>query len=81
MPGWRRLRRRDFQYLAANVVYKNTGQPIFPAYTDPKNFNGAKVGFIGLTLEGTPDIVSANGIQTVNFLDEADDDQRGDPGS
>jgi len=32
---------------------------------------GVKVGFIGLTLEGTPLIVSANGIQTVNFLDEA----------
>ena len=33
--------------------------------------DGAKIGFIGLTLKGTPDIVSANGIQTVNFLDEA----------
>ena len=30
-----------------------------------------KVGFIGLTLEGTPLIVSANGIRDVNFLDEA----------
>ena len=30
-----------------------------------------KVGFIGLTLEGTPNIVSAAGIQDVNFLDEA----------
>jgi 5'-nucleotidase len=60
-----------FQYLAANVVYKSNGKPIFPAYKI-RSLGGAKIGFIGLTLEGTPDIVSANGIQTVNFLDEAD---------
>jgi 5'-nucleotidase len=60
----------DFQYLAANVVYKSNGQPIFPAYSI-ENFKGVKVGIIGLTLEGTPNIVSANGIQDVNFLDEA----------
>jgi 5'-nucleotidase len=60
----------DFQFLAANVVYKDSGKPIFPAYKI-RTVAGAKIGFIGLTLKGTPDIVSANGIQTVNFLDEA----------
>jgi 5'-nucleotidase len=60
-----------FQYLAANVVYKSNGKPIFPAYK-VRSLGGAKIGFIGLTLEGTPAIVSANGIQNVNFLDEAD---------
>ena len=60
----------DFPFLAANVVYKDTGEPILPAST-VKTVGGVKVGFIGLTLEGTPLIVSANGIQTVNFLDEA----------
>jgi len=60
----------DFPFLAANVVYKDTGEPIFPAST-VKTVGGVKVGFIGLTLEGTPLIVSANGIQDVNFLDEA----------
>ncbi len=50
---------------------RRTGQPILPAYT-VRNLKGIKVGFIGLTLEGTPQIVSANGIQTVNFLDEAE---------
>jgi 5'-nucleotidase len=60
----------NFEYLAANVVYKSNGQPIFPAYTI-KNINGAKIGFIGLTLKGTPLIVSQDGIQDVNFLDEA----------
>jgi 5'-nucleotidase len=59
-----------FQYLAANVVYKSNGKPIFPAYK-VRSLGGAKIGFIGLTLEGTPEIVTASGIQTVNFLDEA----------
>jgi 5'-nucleotidase len=61
----------DFQYLAANVVYKDTGEPIFPPYAIRK-FGNIKVGFIGMTLEGTPNIVSASGIQNVDFLDEAD---------
>jgi 5'-nucleotidase len=60
----------DFQFLAANVVDKDSGDPILPAST-VKTLGGVKVGFIGLTLEGTPLIVSANGIQNVNFLDEA----------
>jgi 5'-nucleotidase len=60
----------DFSFLAANVVYKDTGEPIFPAST-VKTVGGVKVGFIGLTLEGTPLIVSANGIRDVDFLDEA----------
>ena len=61
----------DFRFLAANVVYKDTGKPIFPPYAIRK-FGHIKVGFIGMTLEGTPNIVSASGIQDVNFLDEAD---------
>ena len=61
----------DFQFLAANVVYRDTGEPIFPPYVIRK-FGNIKVGFIGMTLEGTPNIVSASGIQNVEFLDEAD---------
>src|SRR5687767_6611547 len=61
----------DFRFLAANVVFRDTGKPIFPPYAIRK-FRGIKVGFIGMTLEGTPNIVSASGIQDVDFLDEAD---------
>ena len=61
----------DFRFLAANVVYKDTGEPIFPPYAIRK-FGNIKVGFIGMTLEGTPNIVSASGIQDVDFLDEAE---------
>ena len=61
----------DFDILAANVVYKDSGDTILPA-TSVKTVDGVKVGFIGLTLEGTPNIVSAAGIVDVNFLDEAE---------
>jgi len=60
-----------FQYLAANVVSKKNGKPLFPAYKI-RNFGGVKVAFIGMTLEGTPDIVTPSGISNYNFLDEAD---------
>ncbi len=59
-----------FDFLAANVVYRDTGETILPAST-VKTVGGVEVGFIGLTLEGTAQIVSAGGIQDVNFLDEA----------
>jgi 5'-nucleotidase len=61
----------DFDFLAANVVYNDSGDTILPA-TSVKTVGGVKVGFIGLTLEGTPNIVSAAGIVDVNFLDEAE---------
>jgi len=61
----------NFQYLAANVVRKDNGKTIFPAYK-VRSFAGARVAFIGMTLEGTPLIVSPAGIADLNFLDEAD---------
>jgi 5'-nucleotidase len=59
-----------FQYLAANVIDRQTGQPIFPAY-GIKTFDGIKIGFIGLTLKGTDQIVDPSGIAGVEFRDEA----------
>lgn len=61
----------DFQFLAANVMNVAAGETIFPAYTI-QNFNGAKVAFIGMTLEGTPLIVSPSGVAGLEFMDEAD---------
>lgn len=60
----------SFQYLAANVVDKTTRKPIFPAYAI-RSVGGVKVGFVGMTLKGTPGIVNPGGITTVDFLDEA----------
>ena len=59
-----------FQYLAANVVDRATGETIFPAY-GIKTFEGVKIGFIGLTLKGTDQIVDPTGIAGVEFRDEA----------
>ena len=60
----------DFPYLSANVVVEKTGETLLPPYV-VKKVKGVKVGFIGMTLEGTPDIVSAEGIAGLRFLDEA----------
>lgn len=61
----------EFQFLAANVTWDHNGKTIFPAYK-MRSFQGAKVAFIGMTLEGTPNIVSPSGISMLNFADEAD---------
>ncbi len=61
----------DFDFLAANVVNEETGEPLFAPYRI-KNFNGARVAFIGMTLEGTPTIVSPAGVAGYEFRDEAD---------
>jgi 5'-nucleotidase len=60
-----------FDFLAANVKYKADGETIFPPYAI-RHFEGIKVAFIGMTLEGTPSIVTPAGISTVDFLDEAE---------
>ena len=59
----------DFPYLAANVKYAGTNQTILPPYAI-KNIKGAKIGFIGMTLKDTPTIVTASGIQGLEFTDE-----------
>ncbi|WP_326659425.1 bifunctional metallophosphatase/5'-nucleotidase [Streptomyces sp. NBC_00385] len=59
----------DFPYLAANVTDEKTGKPILKPYTVWKK-NGVKIGFIGVTLEGTPNIVTANGVKGLKFHDE-----------
>jgi 5'-nucleotidase len=61
----------NFQFLAANVVRQDNGRTIFPAYKI-RSFGNAKLAFIGMTLEGTPLIVTPSGISDLNFLDEAD---------
>ncbi|MEU7718064.1 bifunctional metallophosphatase/5'-nucleotidase [Streptomyces tibetensis] len=61
----------DFPYLAANVLDEKTKKPILKPYWVWKK-NGVKVGFIGVTLEGTPDIVSADGVKGLAFKDEVE---------
>jgi 5'-nucleotidase len=60
-----------FPFLAANVTYEESGERMFDGWF-VKEFDGVKVGFIGLTLEGTPEIVSPDGVKGLSFQDEAD---------
>ncbi|MCQ4199612.1 bifunctional metallophosphatase/5'-nucleotidase [Streptomyces sp. NPDC058783] len=61
----------DFPYLAANVLDEKTGKPLLKPYWVWKQ-RGVKVGFIGVTLEGTPNIVSAEGVKGLQFKDEVE---------
>jgi 5'-nucleotidase len=60
-----------FHYLAASTVEKSTGKTVFPPY-EIREFDGIPVAFIGLTLKGTPDIVSPTGVAGLEFRDEAE---------
>ena len=59
----------SFQYLAANVTRTDTGRTVFPA-VEVKKYDGVKVGFIGMTLENTPNIVTRSGVEGLRFSDE-----------
>jgi 5'-nucleotidase len=61
----------DFQWLAANVVRKGTGESLLPG-TSIKKVSGVKVGFIGMTLEATNTLVSPAGVASVDFKDEVE---------
>ncbi len=74
-PGGKEFGGADFQYLGANVTWedatKDHRSTVFPA-TEIFNVRGAKVAFIGMTLEGTDAIVSQAGIQGIDFTDEVE---------
>ncbi|WP_161852626.1 bifunctional UDP-sugar hydrolase/5'-nucleotidase [Bradyrhizobium sp. CCBAU 051011] len=60
-----------FRYLAASTFEKSSGKTVFPAY-EIRTFEGIPVAFIGLTLKGTPGLVSPVGIAGLEFRDEAE---------
>lgn len=60
----------EFQYLAAST-YLDDGKTLFPPYAI-REFDGVKVGFIGLTLEGTPDVITPAARAGITFKDEAE---------
>src|SRR3954452_8472692 len=60
-----------FRYLAASTIEARTGKTIFPPY-QIKQFGGIPVAFIGLTLKGTPDVVSPPGVAGLEFRDESE---------
>ena len=60
----------DFEFLAANVIDDTTGATIFAPYAI-RRYQGVGIAFVGLTLEGTPAIVSQPAVQGLTFEDEA----------
>jgi 5'-nucleotidase len=60
-----------FRYLAASTIETRTGKTIFPPY-EIKQFDGIPVAFIGLTLKGTPSLVSPPGVAGLEFRDESE---------
>ena len=60
----------DFQFLAANVVYKDTGETILPA-TTVKTVGGVKVGLHRPDAGGHAEHRQRQRHPDVNFLDEA----------
>lgn len=60
-----------FGFLAANVVDAASGATLFPAYA-VREYEGIKVAFVGMTLKGTPSIVTPAGVAGLRFDDEAD---------
>lgn len=59
----------EFQYLSANAFVTDTGRPLLPPYAI-KRVEGVQVGFIGMTLEATPQIVTQTGVAGLQFTDE-----------
>ncbi|MFI7072480.1 bifunctional metallophosphatase/5'-nucleotidase [Micromonospora sediminicola] len=60
-----------FKYLSANAFKTKTGLPLLQPF-GIKIVKGVPIGFIGMTLEGTPNIVSQQGVAGLRFTDEAD---------
>jgi len=63
----------NFEFLAANVKKEN-GQTLFPPYgikVFKQGGHEVKVGFVGMTLQGTPLIVTPSGVKGVRFESEA----------
>ncbi|WUH98162.1 bifunctional metallophosphatase/5'-nucleotidase [Spirillospora sp. NBC_00431] len=59
-----------FDYLAANVLLKKRHhRPAMKPWTI-RRVNGVRVGFIGVVTKTTPNIVTAEGIKDLEFVDE-----------
>ncbi len=61
----------DFEWLAANVQLNDDSGTLLPG-TSVQKVAGMKIGFIGMTLEATPTLVSPAGVADVTFTDEVE---------
>jgi 5'-nucleotidase len=61
----------EWQYIAANLKMKATGDPAVPA-TFMKSVGGVDVGFVGAVTEDLPSLVSPAGIADIDVTDIVD---------
>jgi 5'-nucleotidase len=59
-----------YQWLAANVVERETGRTLLPPYVI-REYGGIPVAFVGVALRSTPQVVSPSGVRGYEFRDEA----------
>jgi 5'-nucleotidase len=78
--GWHELLRvahgdglasANFSFLAANVVVNATGKTLFPAY-QIRQFGPVKIAFVGVVVQAVDLLVTADDIEGLTFLPEAD---------
>ncbi|WP_175651200.1 bifunctional metallophosphatase/5'-nucleotidase [Pseudomonas sp. Marseille-P9899] len=60
-----------FPYLSANLMDRQTGKALFPAYRI-EQAHGAKIAFVGATLRNVDAYVSANSMKGLYTIDEAE---------
>jgi 5'-nucleotidase len=60
-----------YQYLAASTIVDATGQTLFPP-SAVREFDGVRVGFIGLALEGAPQVLTPAAAAGLTFRDEVE---------
>ncbi len=58
----------DFPYISANTVYKETGENVLRPYRVLER-KGVRVGFIGVTTDDTPNIVTPDEVAPFEFRD------------
>ena len=63
------------------MFFENTNKTLLPAVHDQDLRGGTKVGFIGMTLEDTPNIVTKSGVEGLTFKDEIEHRQRAGAGA
>jgi 5'-nucleotidase len=61
----------DFPYTSANTVYAESGKNVLRPYRIVER-KGVKVGFIGVTTDDTPNIVTPDEVAPFRFLDLSD---------
>ncbi len=61
-----------FTYLSANVTDEKTGRLVMPAFAVKRLERGLNIGFIGMPLKETPNVVTASGVAGLRFGDEVE---------